>query len=343
MSRRIKLSKILITIILTGLIWVSADLALEDEYGVSNANLSVAKSVDPSLWVSFDGRTSVTLRKVVLRGSARRIADVRQRISEGAIALEFFFDPVREQMTRPGSYPLDLADFLKRTDKISQLGLTVASCDPNVAAVSVVELQKKTLNIKCLDQSQNLVKVASVEPAQISMYVPAEWSGEALVAKVTLTAREIEQAKVAPVQKIPFIEIAPGQVRQATETVRIATVPEQERLEEYTITNARIGFSLSANLQSKYKVELMDPDVVMGPVAIRATPEAKRAYEGMKYHLILEIDDGDKDVQAGEVRRELTYNFPEEFVRRDEIVLNQAKVQARFKLVPLETVPAAQN
>jgi len=58
----------------------------------------------------------------------------------------------------------------------------------------------------------------------------------------------------------------------------------------------------------------------------------------MRYQVILEIDDGDKDKGSEEIRRDLFYNFPPEFVRRDEIMLNQAPVQARFRLVPVTPV-----
>ena len=73
----------------------------------------------------------------------------------------------------------------------------------------------------------------------------------------------------------------------------------------------------------------------MGAVAIRATPEAKRAYDNVRYQVILEIDDSDKDSKGAELRRDLVYYFPPEFVRSDEIVLNQQPVQARFRLIPL--------
>ena len=41
-----------------------------------------------------------------------------------------------------------------------------------------------------------------------------------------------------------------------------------------------------------------------------------------------------------EIRREIVYNFPEDFVRRDEIRLsqNQQPVEARFKLISLGEV-----
>ena len=232
--------------------------------------------------------------------------------------------------------------------------------------VSVVELQKKQLAVRCFDDSQNPLKAASIEPAQVEAFVPAEREGAALEARVVLGKREIEQAKLAAVEKTPCVELAPGQTREAATSVKITLPKEQQRLQEYLITSVRLGFSLSANLQGKYKVELVNPDAVMGPVAIRATPEAKRAYDNVRYQVILEIDDSDKDVQMpdfgeaaptgvdksmgpgakeparAEVRRQLVYNFPEEFVRKDEIMLNQSPVQARFKVVPLSVeVPAA--
>jgi hypothetical protein len=346
---RFNIRKILATVIFTLLIWVWADLALDEQLTVSNVRLSVAKSVNPSLWITFSGQPSISLDKVILKGSARRIADIRQRINEGRFGREFYFDPEHEEMTAPGDHLLNLAEFLKETDRISQLGLTVVSVDPNTVTVSVVELQKKTVPVRCFDDNQNPLKTASIVPTQVEAFVPAEREGSALEAKVLLNRREMEQARLAAVEKMPYIELAPGQNREVGIAVKITLPKEQERLQEYLITNVRMGFSLSANLEGKYKVELVNPDAVMGTVAIRATPDAKRAYDNMRYQVILEIDDGDKDKGSEEIRRDLFYNFPPESVRRDEITLNQAPVQARFRLVPVtpvvtEPVPApAQN
>ncbi|MGA2094257.1 MAG: hypothetical protein ABSH16_12770 [Sedimentisphaerales bacterium] len=322
----INVRKILATVIFTLLIWVWADLALDEQLTVSN-----------------------TLDKVVLKGSARRIADIRQRINEGRFGREFYFDPEHEKMTAPGDHLLNLAEFLKETDRISQLGITVVSVEPNTVTVSVVELQKKTVPVRCFDDNQNPLKTAGIVPSQVEAFVPAEREGSALEAKVVLSRREMEQARLATVEKMPYIELAPGQNREVGTSVKITLPKEQERLQEYLITNVRMGFSLSANLEGKYKVELVNPDAVMGTVAIRATPEAKRAYDNMRYQVILEIDDSDRDKGSEEIRRDLIYNFPPEFVRRDEILLNQAPVQARFRLVPItpavvEPAPApAQN
>jgi len=355
MMKRRRLRKIVATLIFTTLIWVFADLALDEELTVSNLKLSVAKSVNPTLWVTFSGQSAVPLEKVVLKGSARRIAEARQRINAGRFIREFYFDPEQEKMAIPGDQPLKVAEFLKGADGIRQLGLTVISADPNILTVSVVELQKKQVVVRCLDDNQNPLKVASIEPAQVEAFVPAERGGAALEAKVSLSRREVEQARLAPVEKTPIVELAPGQTREAASSVKITLPKEQDRLQEYLVTSVRLGVSLSANLEGKYKVELVNPEAVMGSVAIRATPEAKRAYENVRYHVILEIDDSDKDSRPDkslptaaaetpvELRRDLIYNFPPEFLRRDEITLNQSPVQARFRLTPIaaETTPGA--
>jgi hypothetical protein len=335
----------LAVVVLTVLIWVWADLALDEEFSFSNAKISVAKSVNPAIWVTFAGQPSVSLEKVVLKGSARRIAEARQRMNDGRFVREFYFDPEHEKMTSPGEHVLKVAEFLKGTDRILQLGLTVASADPNTLTVSMVELQRKQMPVRCFDDSQNPLRVASIEPAQVEAFVPAEREGSALEARVVLGKREIEQAKLAAIEKTPWVELAPGQIREAATSVKITLPREQERLQEYLKTSVRLGFSLSSNLQGKYRVELNNPDAVMGTVAIRATPEAKRAYDNMRYHVVLEIDDSDKDLSKtspgapAELRRDLVYNFPPEFVRKDEIVLNQTPVQARFRLTPLAPAP----
>ncbi len=331
----IKMRKILATVFLTALIWVWADLALDEEFAFSNAKLSVSKSVNPGLWVTFAGQPTALLDKVVLKGSARKISEARRRINDGSFIPEFYFDPEHEKMAKPGEHTLKVADFLKGTDKIIQLGVTVVSSDPEIIKVNVVELNKKAVPVRCFDNEKNPLNAASIEPAQVEAFVPAERSGEALEARVVLNRREIEQSRLAPIEKMPYVELAPGQLRETGVNVKITLPKEQERLQEYLITNVRLGFSLSGNLQGKYKVEPVNPEAVMGAVAIRATPEAKRAYDNMRYHVILEIEDADKDSKGEEIRRDLIYNFPQDFVRRDEVVLNQTPVQARFRVVPL--------
>lgn len=336
MVKKVNFGKIAVVIFITILIWVWADLALDEEFSVSSAAISVAKSTNPSLWVSFDNESSVSIEKVVLKGPASRIADVKRQLNDGSLAFEFFLDPEREAIVDSSEHNLNVLDFLRKSDKIRRLGLTVESCEPDILSVNVVELVKRSLDVRCVNEDQNPIRDAIVKPAQVDMFVPMDWAGEKLIAQVQLTRPEIDQARLAAIRKVPYIKLTAGQTRKAPIAVRITTPQEEDTLSDYTITTATLGFSLSANLQGRYRVEVTNSDVVMSAITIRATPEAKRAYENMRYQVILEIDD-DNAKSTEPLRKELIYNFPAEYVRRDEIVLNQQPVTARFKLLPLST------
>jgi hypothetical protein len=339
MVKKVNYGKMLVVVFITVLIWVWADLALDEVFSVSNVNIT-AKSTNPSLWVSFSDKSSAFIDKMVLKGQASRIADVKRKLKDGSLVLEFFLDPGQtETIASPGEYTLPLLTFLRQSDQIKQLGLTVESCEPQTLSVKVVGLVKKPLTIRCIDETQNTIKAAAVEPKQLEMFVPEDWSGEKLIANVQLTRREIDQARLSAVEKTPFIEPAAGQIRELKRTVKITMPPEEDLLADYTITTARLRFSLSPNIQGKYKVVVDNLDEVIRTITIRATADAKRAYEKMPYQVTLEIDD--EDAGATEpLRRNLIYNFPDEYLRKDDIGLNQQPVTARFKLIPL---PAAET
>jgi hypothetical protein len=334
MVKKVNYGKILVVVFITVLIWVWADLALDEVFSVSSVNIT-AKSTNPGLWVSFGDKSSAFIDKMVLKGPASRIADVKRKLKDGSLVLEFFLDPGQtETIASPGEYTLPLLTFLRQSDQIKRLGLTVESCEPQTLSVKVVGLVKKPLTIRCVDETQNTIKAAAVEPKQLEMFVPEDWSGEKLIANVQLTRREIDQARLSAVEKTPFIEPAAGQIRELQRTVKITMPPEEDLLADYTITTARLRFSLSPNIQGKYKVVVDNLDEVIRTITIRATADAKRAYEKMPYQVTLEIDD--EDAAATEpLRRKLIYNFPDEYLRRDDIRLNQQPVTARFKLIPL--------
>jgi len=335
MAKKVKFGKITIVALITVLIWVWADRALDEQFPVpSGAAITIART-EPSLWVSFGNRSSVPVTKLVLRGSVSRIADVRRGLNDGSLVLRLFLDPEQTGMTNPGTYPLDVLGFLRRSDQIRKHGVTVESCEPRALTVNVVELVKKQLPISCVDRNQNPIAGAAVVPVKVDMFVPEDWTGGA---KVQLSQREIEQARLAPVVKAPYIELG-GQVREAATAVQVTTPPEGVRLEEYLVT-ATLGIALSPALQGRFKVEVTNLNEVMSPVAIRATPEAKVAYEMQSIPtMTLYIFDDDKKSTEPQ-RRAVVYNFPPEFVRRKDIELkNPQPVEARFKLVPIRQEP----
>ncbi|MCJ7779170.1 MAG: hypothetical protein MUP16_12775 [Sedimentisphaerales bacterium] len=345
MVKKVSYGKILVVVFITVLIWVWADLALDETFPVSNVNIT-AKSTNPSLWVSFGDKSSVSIDKMVLKGSASRIADVKRKLKDGSLVFEFSLDPEQtEAIAGPGEYAINVLTFLRQSDQIKKLGLTVESCEPKTLSVKVVGLDKKLLTIKCIDETQNIIQAAAIEPKQLDMFVPKDWSGEKLTANVQLTRREIDQARLAPVEKAPYIELAAGQIRELQRTVKITMPPDEDLLADYTITTARLRFSVSPNIQGKYKVVVDNLDEVIRTITIRATADAKRAYEKMPYQVTLEIDDEDA-ASTEPLRRNLIYNFPDEYLRKDDIRLNQQPVTARFKLIPLppaETTPGMEK
>ncbi len=333
MQKKINYSKILIVVFITALIWVWADLAQDEILPDRPAVIVVDQAANPKLWVSLNKDSSEDVR-MTLSGPHAAVVDLNRRLKEGQ-RFEFDFDVAREKMDKPGSYTLTVLSFLQKDKQLRQLGLKVESCQPETIAVDVAQLAKKTLTVRCVDERANPVRGAVISPPQVDMFVPADWSGERLIADVQLTLSEIEQARLAPVGKTPYIELAPGYTRSAPVAVKITT-HEQQQLADYIITKVIPKYSLSANLQSKYKVEVLNLDAVMSPISISATPEAKWAYENMAYQVRLEINDDDATSTKAQ-RKPVVYNFPEEYVRRDEIRLNQQPVTAQFKLIPLSS------
>ena len=333
MLKKVKYGKTLAVIFLTVLIWVWADLALDEELVVSGATITVGKP-NPRLWVSFDDESSVSIEEVVLKGPASRIAEVRRELKEGG-GLDFYFDAAQEKMDEPGNSSLILLPFLNK-QVIKQFGVDAESCKPEKLSVKVVELFKKPLKVKCVDGDQNPVN-ATVDPGQVDMFVPQSWAGEKLIAWVQLTAGEIGEARLSAITRTPYVRLLGDEIRKANRTVKITILPEEGQRRDYFV-RATLGIASSPNIQGKYKVVVTNRDEVLGPIAIRATPDAQRAYEMQSYPpMTLYILDDDIKKGAEEQRREVVYNFPPEFFRKGEIDLKnpQQRAEARFKLIEL--------
>jgi len=339
MLKKIKFGKIAIVIFLTVLIWVWADLALDEKLPVPKATINVAYS--PNLLVSFNGKPKASIDNIEFKGPASKITKVRQRLNDGSLVPDFSLSPEREGMTTAGQHKLNVLDFVKRSDKIKEFGgLTVEDCEPEIIDVNVVELVEKSLDIECFNENGAPLEVESIEPPKIVMSVPAD---SRLTAQVQLTPREIEQARISAALKTPYVVLAPGQTRPAPKPVRIKMPPEAYSLSEHTITEAKLGFTLSVNLVGEYKPDVINYNEVVRPFTILATLEAKQAYESQPFQMTLYIlDDDAKKGPEEEQPRKVVYNFPEEFVRRDEIRLKnpQQTAVAKFKLVPLTSAKA---
>jgi hypothetical protein len=331
-SRKIKYGKIAVVIFLTVLIWVWADLALDEELPDKPATVIVDDSVNPKLWVSFSQAPSADI-KITLSGPHAAIADVSRKLRRGG-GIEFNFDAAQEKMDKPGDHSLHLLAFLQKDKETKRLGLKIDSCEPEILDVNVVELVVKSLTVECFDEDGIPLEVQSIEPKKVDMFVPEAHR----TARVQLTRREIEQARLLAVEKTPYIVLAAGQIREGATAVEVKMPPEEDRLSDYTITKTTLSVALSPTLLGEYSVNVTNLSEVLVPIAISATPEAKRAYESQPLPLMtLYIFDDDAKKGAKEQRKAVVYNFPPEFVRKGEIKLKnpQQSAEAKFKLIPL--------
>jgi len=338
MLRKFKYGKIAVVVFLTVLIWVWTDLALDEILPERPATIVVDESANPKLWISFSQALSADI-KITLSGPHAAIADVGRRLKKGR-EIDFNFDAVQEKMDKPGNYSLNLLAFLQKDKEIKRLGLKVLSCEPELLDVNVVALVEKSMIVECFDEDGIPLEVKSIEPKKVDMFVPEDCR----TARVRLTRREIEQARLLAVEKKPYVVLAASQIREAATAVKVKMPPEEVRLSDYTITNTTLSVALSPALLGEYSVQVTNLPQVLSPIAIRATPEAKRAYELQTLPLMtLYIFDADAKKGAEEQRRAVVYNFPLESVRKREIELKnpQQAAEARFMLMPLSSAAAS--
>jgi len=335
MLGKIKFSKIAVVLFLTVLIWVWTDLALNETFDVGGGTIVLTES-SPQLWISFDGERSIDVNNVVLKGPASKITNIRRKIENHSLSLLFPLDAEKEGLVG-NSEPLFVQSFLQKSAQFQDSGLIVESCDPAEINIRVVELTEKSLGVECYDESGDLLAVESiVDPATVNVLVPDTWPpGDK--ARVVLTRSEIDQAKKKPIRKKAYIRLDDGQTRESRTTVEIKIPPEEERLKSFPDITATIGYCFSENLLGRYTVELLNqPEVIGEPIKIRATNEAKARYEQQdEYKMTLYIYDRDETKGQEAQSRIVHYNFHEEDVRNGDIVLDQAPVTARFRLIPI--------
>jgi hypothetical protein len=224
--------------------------------------------------------------------------------------------------------------FLEHADWINRMRLSVTGCQPSVLPVDTELLVKRQVPVVCLDEHRMAVAAAKVSPPQAEVLVRGGWRGSATV---VLAQDELAQARSSPIEKYPFVEVAPGQTKQAGSPVEVTMPAGLPTLKNYTITTATLGVTLSINLQGRYRVEVTNLDEVVSAIRIVATADAKMAYENMPYQVVLEIDDSDAE-SAEPLRREAAYNFPDEYIDKGQIRLDQQPVMARFKLTAIGSV-----
>ena len=332
MLGKIKFRKIAVVVFLTALIWIWADLALDQEEPFPGATLTIGMS-RPSLWISFRGEPTVDVNEIVLKGSVSNISQAKNLINNDPDKLKFTLEPEQQDLVEPGEHRLNVRDIIRQSIWIKEMGLTVVSCDPKVVDVNVVELVKKDLTVICRDQNGNVREPETINPQKVSMNVPQNWSGTRLTAYVDMAPAELQNARTREVEKIPYISLG-GIRRQAVAPVKIKMPPREELYQSYPIQNPTLGYCFSPNLQGRYIVEEVINENDVKNISIRGTLQAKQAYENELFQVILPIADSDIDkIEEGRtITRPVIYNFPEDYADRGEIRLDSPKVTAEFRL-----------
>jgi len=335
MLRKIKYSKIAIVIFLTVLIWVWADLALDETVSVPGATIIISES-SPNLWINFDGKAFASIDNLVLKGPASKIAEIKRELNNSSLELKFSLYPEWQGITTAAPYTLNVLDFIKKSAEMRELsGLTAESCEPNTLIVSVAKLVERPLTVQCIDESGNSQKYESIEPSTVNALVPSDWGLDKLIAQVKLTRIEIEQARNKPIKKIPYVELSAEQIRKSSTAVTIRLAPEEDPLTVQRIQDATLVIAMSPTLLAKYYVDVTNLPSVLNSISVRATADAKRAYEDQFLpHMTLYIFDSDTEKGQEVPRKKVHYNFPPEYVRKGEIELNQEPAIAEFKLIP---------
>jgi hypothetical protein len=332
--RNLKYGKIAIVLFLTVLIWVWADLALDETPPERAAVIKIDEPFNEAIWVSFRQKSSADIKVTLTGPHSAFVALDRQLRTEGR-RLTFSFNAEQERLSEPGGRQLKVLDFLQKNKALKALGLKVESCVPEVVDVNVVALAKKPLLVGCFKGNGQSIKAQNIDPPTVEMFVPEGTR----TAQVKLSDVDIEKARSAAIAKTPYIVLADDLIKYAGTSVKITIPPEQSRLTDYSISPATLGIALSPALREEYSAEVTNLTQVLGPIAIRASDEAKRAYEMQQLpHMTLYIfDDDAKKGEAEQPPRRVVYNFPDEFVRTGEIELKNPDqaAEAKFKLIPL--------
>ena len=105
MLKKIKVKKIAVVVFLTLLIWVWADLALDTTRPFYNATISISKTSNPDLWISFNEKPSINIKKFDLKGTVSKINQAEDAINKDPSKLNFTFVPEQSRPSGAGFSP----------------------------------------------------------------------------------------------------------------------------------------------------------------------------------------------------------------------------------------------
>lgn len=339
-----KLNKFLVVVFLTILIWTWAFLSKSKDRSFIGS-LAISPGTDPSLLVTFldngTSQTEIPLTSLNFVGAPSNLNDLQKRYNlpldnPDKERLDFYYEPAEHS---EGSYQLNILDYLQRDIKIQNLTLSLESCKPSDVTVNIEQLVEKELPVKCVKTDNTPLK-ASTDPATVKIYVRKGYPVEA--ATVVLTPQLIEAAQKKPVSVTPYVELGvAGIKRMAANPVQITLTPEEQLQPNTFKTPKPIGIIMSEQLQSKYKVTILNDSEIRDATTIFASEEAYRAYLDVAYPILIEIKENDVILSQQIPPKKIIYNFPPEYVRSGEIRLDDTRIPktATIKIEPINPSP----
>lgn len=346
-----KLTKLLIVIFLTLLIWTWAFLALEKRESF-RGTLVISQQSDPALLVSFSADGIDYGRQVPLKltfiGTPDKISELTKRSKltpQGEAQrerLDYAYNPTEEGHIESTTYTFNLLSFLQNHSKTKDLALTLDACEIAGRLVTNIEvkievLQKKDCKIRCLNNEDgSLVSDAEITPAIIAMYVRQNDLAEATV---KLTREQLDRARKQPVHVTPFVQLGNAEERFADKTVAVRLPSLSDSVSKPFQTTLPIGIIINEKLQNAYRVEIVKESEAKARSAVQvlATDEARKAYEAVPYPLLIEVRDGDQ-LRDDIPLKTIIYNFPAEYVQKGQIKLENPEEaknrQVKIKLIP---------
>jgi hypothetical protein len=356
-----KLSKFLAVIGLTLLVWTWAFLSLEEEQAFSGT-LEVSPATDRSFLVTFwvDGKDwgqKIPL-ELKFKGTPGKITELARRSESVSLdnipkeQLSYQYNPRDYSHTETRVYPFNLLDFLQKSSKTKGLALTLESCAIDQETTDQIEvhievLEKKLLSIECLRETGLSIKEAIAKPAQVEMYVKKSYNGPAYI---TLSTQQIELAQQQrPVRARPYVEMGTAEPRRAQQEAAVSIPKEAFALQPRVLQPFQkprsIGYVFSDNLQGKYTAQMdSESESKLRTINLRATDAAFEAYEKRRYPILIEIRDEDvSDLTIDIPPKEIIYNFPPEYVAKQEIELGdpQPPKTAIIELIPVASAPVS--
>ena len=309
-----KVKVALMVLVLSGLIWVFAERAVLQTITVPVEIGLVQPGPDVLVqWVGPDGKPIEVLETVRLtvEGPTGPI----QGLEEGRLSPRPLVVDVSKWVDIAGmdsnskSYNLRVLDMLERGLGLEgrEGALAVVEAQPADVTVLVTRLVLKSLLVKVYDASgTRQLTVERIEPKELEAYVEPGAAGEV---KVLLSGDEELRARSG---LISVLATAPSRAHLTGNAVQVKLAAGGESLVSYGIDNLKLGYLWPQSMDGKYKVVLVEASTALDAYKqseFLGTDKARKDFEEQEIHLILEVEEADRD--AENPSHSLRYNIPE--------------------------------